>query len=1166
MKTRKTIAWLLCLVMIFSVFAVFPANATPDLRGGGGSGGGGGGGSGGGGGGGGGGADAGGIAILITYMSGYVGSSESVTNTQAATSGVEFNLELNTFVYDGHEFLYWSDANGNTYSDGAAVTFQDNVTLTAVWTDPIPQSSIEGTTYNIMYSPAQADNDPGGYIEVAWNGSAYSTVTVVPHTSYGYRESIEFTAANGSMIFPMQNSSTGVYSFTMPASDVTIAATFTKASYRIDLSAEYATVGGLPERADVGDTVSFLAAAHFGYRIVGVYISGSNLGLTQLHNSNGCYSFVMPDCRPTVTVIAEAITSDITYDLVGGGTYDGPASAAYGDYVYVTLSTGDGYEFASASVTAASGAAISSSFSTGELCGSVGFTMPAEPVTVHIVRRHMPYSIYYDTDDGVTLDSAPEYAYEGEEVTISYTVADGYEVQRITVNGDRFGESFSSNPFSFTMPDCEVTIEFDTEEVRHDITSTVVGPGGVTAPASARVGETVTVSFNPVDGGELVEYSIRTASGDDIPHDGEPPYDFPFIMPDEDVVITARFVGASLSIDYETNDTGVTLVSAPTSAREGEEVTVSFTVADGYKVQRINVDGDRFGESFSSNPFSFTMPDCGVTIEFETEEVRHNISAGIIGEGSASFPFNARLGENVTVTFTPASGHAVGTVSIKTSEGSDVAYTGDPADGSVSFIMPDSNVVMSIRFWGAEHSINYSYNSNFVHLVSAPATARKGEEVTVSVTVDDGYRLNHARVTDGASFDETFYIKTFKFEMPDSDVDVTLVEEHKAYTITKNLYCSDQSASILCQDTAYFGDAIAFEISFSDPDDYLVTTINVRSDSGERLDLVADPDIENRYYFTMPNNYVTISVFASEAYQVTFSPNGGTGDAFTTKIANGSSVEMPYCDFTPPEGKIFAGWDAGFPILIKPGYSIMINSDTTVNAVWYSESALYAGIDQTNGALSLDLYVEMFDNSPQKHALMISGGDGTFQYTLDENEFEQVTIDGKTLYKYSVELTASRLVEGVAYVLDEWSGNEEWIMTSAGLISFTADPTAAALSVSTENYDTGVAQIQPTGGEFFFRIYPLGTDVKVTYPGVAPTFYGDADSNGEVELDDVILLLQYLANYDDETFTSSVDVGPGADADANYYVELDDVILLLQYLANYDDATGTSSVTLGPQN
>ena len=76
------------------------------------------------------------------------------------------------------------------------------------------------------------------------------------------------------------------------------------------------------------------------------------------------------------------------------------------------------------------------------------------------------------------------------------------------------------------------------------------------------------------------------------------------------------------------------------------------------------------------------------------------------------------------------------------------------------------------------------------------------------------------------------------------------------------------------------------------------------------------------------------------------------------------------------------------------------------------------------------------------------------------------------------------------------------------------------------------------------------------------TFY--YTGNGGVELDDVIILLQYLANYDDETGTSLVDVGDGADADGNGDVELDDVILLLQYLANYDDETGESTVVLGP--
>ena len=75
-----------------------------------------------------------------------------------------------------------------------------------------------------------------------------------------------------------------------------------------------------------------------------------------------------------------------------------------------------------------------------------------------------------------------------------------------------------------------------------------------------------------------------------------------FAMPDEAVVITAGFLGAPFFIDYSGNDC-VHLVNAPTVAREGEEVTVSFTVDEGYDLDLVSVIGDRYSD-FSSQILS----------------------------------------------------------------------------------------------------------------------------------------------------------------------------------------------------------------------------------------------------------------------------------------------------------------------------------------------------------------------------------------------------------------------------------------------------------------------------------------------------------------------------------------------------------------------------------
>ena len=83
-------------------------------------------------------------------------------------------------------------------------------------------------------------------------------------------------------------------------------------------------------------------------------------------------------------------------------------------------------------------------------------------------------------------------------------------------------------------------------------------------------------------------------------------------------------------------------------------------------------------------------------------------------------------------------------------------------------------------------------------------------------------------------------------------------------------------------------------------------------------------------------------------------------------------------------------------------------------------------------------------------------------------------------------------------------------------------------------------------------------------PGfISPIIWGDANGDGEVDTKDITILKQYLANFDDTTGTSSVEVFPGADANGDGKIDTKDITILKQYLANYDDETGESSVVLG---
>ena len=71
--------------------------------------------------------------------------------------------------------------------------------------------------------------------------------------------------------------------------------------------------------------------------------------------------------------------------------------------------------------------------------------------------------------------------------------------------------------------------------------------------------------------------------------------------------------------------------------------------------------------------------------------------------------------------------------------------------------------------------------------------------------------------------------------------------------------------------------------------------------------------------------------------------------------------------------------------------------------------------------------------------------------------------------------------------------------------------------------------------------------------------------NGDNVIDgrDLIRLRKYLANLNEETGESTVEITAGADCTGDGIVDGRDLIRLRKYLANLNEETGESTVTLG---
>ncbi len=74
--------------------------------------------------------------------------------------------------------------------------------------------------------------------------------------------------------------------------------------------------------------------------------------------------------------------------------------------------------------------------------------------------------------------------------------------------------------------------------------------------------------------------------------------------------------------------------------------------------------------------------------------------------------------------------------------------------------------------------------------------------------------------------------------------------------------------------------------------------------------------------------------------------------------------------------------------------------------------------------------------------------------------------------------------------------------------------------------------------------------------------YGDANGDHVIDSKDIIMIKKYIANYDNQTGTSTVEVDSGADVNGDGKIDSKDVILLKKYIANLD-SSDNSTIILG---
>ena len=197
--------------------------------------------------------------------------------------------------------------------------YNGTITLSTTGTDNVVVN-LNGSVSTTLYDIVVNDQIPGGtVVSDKATASAGETVTLTATPNAGY----DFTSWNveDEDENPISVTGTTTGTFTMPAKDVLVSATFTaKPTYAITCVATPDNTGLListPTSAYEGQTVTLSYVAETGYGLSSIVITktsdGSATGITPVASGDN-YTFTMPGYAVTATATFEEIT-EVTFDF-----------------------------------------------------------------------------------------------------------------------------------------------------------------------------------------------------------------------------------------------------------------------------------------------------------------------------------------------------------------------------------------------------------------------------------------------------------------------------------------------------------------------------------------------------------------------------------------------------------------------------------------------------------------------------------------------------------------------------------------------------------------------------------------------------------------------------------------------------------------------------------
>ena len=338
--------------------------------------------------------------------------------------------------------------------------------------------------------------------------------------------------------------------------------------------------------------------------------------------------------------------------------------------------------------------------------------------------------------------------------------------------------------------------------------------------------------------------------------------------------------------------TGGTVTATPTTAFEGDLITLDVTAAEGYEYVAGSLKvTDSAGAGVEVTDNTFTMPASNVTVgaEFKDKPVEPPVdptytvttSSSPGGSVTATPSTGLSSGDTVTVTVQPNDGYYLKSLKIN---GDEVSYWVNwnwhwnyDGTGTYTFNMPAKDVNIVAEFTNQLRiDTNYNgYRGDVEVLVEGDETdkwvetnfADKGDWVAFKPVAYTGFNIGAISVTGnwtGRSYDvETWYWHNgwYYFRMPWENVTINVEFTDNSHAVS----VKDASNGTLKTNTKWAVEDERVYITAVPDKGYELTWLSVKAEDGTRVD-VYEALKEDTYYFFMPDQAVTVSAIFAYDY------------------------------------------------------------------------------------------------------------------------------------------------------------------------------------------------------------------------------------------------------------------------------------------------------------